>query len=295
MLSNNDFAIGIIVGGSPKHSVIRKGFRYVPMEHESEYKIRLVNRHTTRADATIKIDGRKVGTWRVNPKTSVTIERPDNEHKKFTFFKESTTGAMLSGIVTGASDNGLIEVKFVPESRNVVSTVQQNSFGINNFDEQEMYSSKSIGTKSHKKCAFNESTRNVLGHSEGLIKSEQNFARQWSGVSQQGFSSGGTGLSGYSEQKFGATSAITDIDEEHITDFVIRLVCDNKSSPVRRVVPTPPRIEEVNHIFPTFSPFSSSSRPYPLTDSRFPPSRSSGWRWSGIDIDMDPAMSEMTF
>jgi hypothetical protein len=90
---------------------------HVCLKHGTQYSIKLRN-HSERllCNATVKIDGRSVGTWRVAQSEAITIERPLHDSGRFTFYQEGTPEAAKANIrLTDVL--GLISVIFIPEKR----------------------------------------------------------------------------------------------------------------------------------------------------------------------------------
>lgn len=115
-ITTNGFSLEILVGGlMPAKIRFINGAYYIIMKHKQEYKIMLSNNNSTRADADVWIDNQNIGSWRLNPYSSITIERPVEFNRKFIFLQEGTTIADRSGIVNHSNDNGLIKVLFKPE------------------------------------------------------------------------------------------------------------------------------------------------------------------------------------
>lgn len=91
------------------------GRGYVAMSHGQQYKLMLINHARTRCDVEVEIDGGAVGTWRINPNSSIKIERPVSEAKKFTFYAEGSVEATQAQIDEFSDDMGLISATFTPE------------------------------------------------------------------------------------------------------------------------------------------------------------------------------------
>jgi len=88
---------------------------YVEMVHDTQYTIQLTNNATCRmADVAIHIDGKHVGTWRLNPDSVIKIERPVNDTGKFTFYKYGTSESEKAGLKNNEM-LGLITAIFKPE------------------------------------------------------------------------------------------------------------------------------------------------------------------------------------
>jgi hypothetical protein len=90
---------------------------YVSMSHNSTYTIQLSNFGKLNCDAEIKVDGKQVGTWRIPPKQSITLERPVHDTGRFTFYQFGTPEAEKVGLIR-CPDLGLISVLFKPEKLN---------------------------------------------------------------------------------------------------------------------------------------------------------------------------------
>ncbi len=87
---------------------------YVQMRHNAKYSLNLKNHRWGPCDAEVTIDGIHVGTWRIESRNEIRIERPVHDTGHFTFFEVATKEAELAGIVKN-SDNGLISVTFKPK------------------------------------------------------------------------------------------------------------------------------------------------------------------------------------
>ncbi len=85
---------------------------YVPLENKSEYEIRLSNDNDTIADADLFIDGKFINGFRLEPHSSITVQRPPQTERRFTFVGEFTQEALETGNIPGKSQNGLLEVTF---------------------------------------------------------------------------------------------------------------------------------------------------------------------------------------
>lgn len=104
----NSFSVKI-EGGSEQES------GYVEVRHGTTYAIVMRNDRDVPCDATVTVDGKDIGTFRIDPHGKVRLERPANEAKKFTFFRRGSTEACKSGIHdVGYDDRGLVSVTFKP-------------------------------------------------------------------------------------------------------------------------------------------------------------------------------------
>ncbi len=87
---------------------------HVRLPHRAYYTIRLTSRLSRRTDAILRIDGKEVGTWRVQSNSSIELERPVNDTGRFTFYRLGSTGASAIGL-EGTDDLGLVSATFIPE------------------------------------------------------------------------------------------------------------------------------------------------------------------------------------
>ena len=88
---------------------------YVEVKSGGSYALVVKNLNLNRCRCTIKIDGHVVCPGSIiNPRQSVTIERPYQRNGKFKFFAVEHTPPG-SGVNKWRSDNGLVEVTFTPE------------------------------------------------------------------------------------------------------------------------------------------------------------------------------------
>lgn len=105
----------------PLHHVTRQRDQidaFVELSHGSQYSIRLAS--GVKGDVTIVIDGKAVGTWRLEPYNNVVIERPVNVDKKFTFYKLGSTEAEKAGLRSDNEFLGIVKVIFIPENQRQV-------------------------------------------------------------------------------------------------------------------------------------------------------------------------------
>lgn len=242
--SSNGFSVSV------SNSTIKyvDSHKYYALRHEDEYKIILKNDNTTQCDANVWVDGTLVGVWRLKPYSSAQIERPANENRKFTFFKENSKSAQSVGIVAGASQNGVIKVVFKPELR--VNTTFSNSnyesdcFGSNEKRRtSKCKSSTSYSSMSNRGVSFGREVEDNDCMMEGCMP-------QSASLSNSTLSAGATGLGQHSNQYFSSTSALSNIDTNNVTTIEIRLVVDGASPqyvPLKEYEPkynifAPPRI-----------------------------------------------------
>jgi hypothetical protein len=188
----NGFSLEIISDNNVR-KVTQNGSTYFALSNESEYKLKLGSNLDTITDAHVWIDDELAGIWRIESFATITIERPSNVKRKFTFLKEGSNAARKAGIVKGNESNGSIKVTFKPKKQYHIA--QFTTFS--NASPMEKYSMKS--------CC-------------------QSFG--------DSISAGATVLGDKSSQRFSNTSGISeyDIDSDNVTTINARLVIDNNFS-----------------------------------------------------------------
>lgn len=187
--------------------------KYVALAHETNYSIKMYNNGDAKCDAKVTVDGMDVGTFRINPRSNIVIERPVNISKKFTFLKENSVEAKRAGIEKHNS-NGLISVVFIPEFQKYLGTFTYKYDGV---------------------CSNSQNERSTERSTDGY---SLNF---------ESLSSGATALKHKSNQDFHTAEKI-EYDYDGETVINLRLVVDDKLNnndyQSLRSNNYPPRIED---------------------------------------------------
>ncbi|MGK7927526.1 MAG: hypothetical protein AB4290_20170 [Spirulina sp.] len=183
----NQFSVRITPGRETREG-------YVELEHNTQYQLNLGNLRPTRCDAKVEIDGKHVGTWRIERYRTITLERPAHDTGKFTFYELDTPEAHKIGLTEGDPNLGLIKVTFTPE-REITPVPPAPS---SNFSrEAQMWRSSASSSK---------------------------------GFAKKARKAGGTGLSGQSQQQFSNAQSIAyDLSQQTIIN--LRLVAIAKDEP----------------------------------------------------------------
>lgn len=92
---------------------------YVSLKHGTQYAIKLTS-FGSRGNATIVIDGKEVGCFRVSDNHPSIIERPVNIDKKFTFYKLDSIEADKAGLNPKNEYLGMVQIIFLPEKQQEV-------------------------------------------------------------------------------------------------------------------------------------------------------------------------------
>lgn len=182
---------------------------YVELAHGKTYKLNLRNHYyDRRCDAEVFIDGKSLGTWRINANETIVLERPATENGLFTFYMLGTpeaNAAQLDKIL--AEQQGLIQVKFNLEK------IPRINFTYTNWIWP------SITTNYD-----NVST------AYGLTCSTENYSADRFTANH---SAGATGLSGYSTQSFGNTNSLIEYDWDFSTTISLRLIGKKQVRPLQ--------------------------------------------------------------
>ena len=114
---------------------------YVEMAHNTKYMITLSNDGKLDCDASVEIDGKEVGTWRVYAGKNIRIERPAHDTGQFTFYKLGSSEAGKIGLARN-DKLGLISVLFKPEKHYEYCI---GTRGFEDFDDDIPYSAGGTG------------------------------------------------------------------------------------------------------------------------------------------------------
>lgn len=182
---------------------------YYRLRHGDEYRVKMSNNTADYVNALLKIDSDTMGKWRLNPYSSIVIERPAHNSRKFVFVSEDSDIAKSSGVRQGvdADLNGLIEVIFIPLRSNCSRLCARSPMAWSN--SASPYSKSDI--------LFDSLNSSNL--------ESQAFDR--SNAAQSTYSAGATVLGGDSDQKFG-TALEMEEDRTRATKKMVRIVIDNR-------------------------------------------------------------------
>lgn len=164
---------------------------YVAMAHKQEYKLCLRNEKDLPCDAEVRIDGKDVGTWRIEPHTSITLERPAHDNGKLTFYEVDTAEGRAANLQSGDSNLGLISVTF---KHGYVCTARPLT--VNPTYPNWYYTTWTTGNTTWTAASPDSLTDNTVH----CYSASSNFAGTV--MTESPKKAGGTGLSGHSNQYF---------------------------------------------------------------------------------------------
>lgn len=138
----NDFEAQIL-GGKREDS---RG--YVEIGHERPYSIRLKSFSNKRADVTIIIDGKTVGTWRLNSYQETIIRRPSDDNRQFVaLFSDTAEGCEAGLDQVSRSNLGLIQIIFNVEIESRPQAVSVKTKEYQSYlPKPRSFQSMSVGT-----------------------------------------------------------------------------------------------------------------------------------------------------
>jgi hypothetical protein len=115
----NNYSVRVLsTDGIRQHTLYEDENGYVYIPHNTQYVLNLRNTSKRQCEAEVTLDGKHVGTWVLGPKSSVTLERPANDHGRFTFFESGSQEFKdAAGKAVSKDLRGLISVKFMPERK----------------------------------------------------------------------------------------------------------------------------------------------------------------------------------
>lgn len=238
---------------------------YVEMNHGETYKIVLKNDHDVRCDASVEIDGKDMGSFRIEAKSNLYLERPSNEQKKFTFYQLGTSEADQSGLnKIEKNEMGLIKVTFKPEKPEkpqqvyspVLEPISYQKTTYRGRDATPLtielsdntYYSRGETTKSLTSTPRFDSFSTTSRPSSEAMGMRTLCMHDCEAVCESNnlALAGGTGLSGSSSQRFIVVPDL-DYDDDRITEINIRLipVKERRQDPVElkpvvKSTPVPP-------------------------------------------------------
>lgn len=177
---------------------------YFGVDHNTQYTIKMRNNSHLRCAAEVKVDGKSVGTFRINGNQTLTLEHPSGDQGKFTFYKKnSRQWKQIKGQNISSDDMGLVSVLFKPEKQTVQEEIQLDPYYDKKYYEKPIWPYitpyKFHGTTVHP--VHNIVSVNCCSNME----------------------SGGTGLSGHSSQSFKTVHNL-DYDNDNFVEINLRLV-----------------------------------------------------------------------
>lgn len=212
---------------------------HITMRHGSHFTLRLSNHHKKDrsgrpCDASVYLDGKHVGTYRIDYGTDLILEHPINDQGRFTAYRKDTLESSLSQLDTDSEESGLIKVVFKPGYIPITNILVYRELPLV-IDYLPYQSSPyiSYGCKDDLNRTTSDTswsyTNSSIIHTCDLV-------------------SGRVGLSGYSNQEFRETSNLS--YDEPSTTIYLRIAFREQDEP--------------HPISPVYKVYHSSAYPRPL-------------------------------
>jgi hypothetical protein len=213
---------------------------YVELRHDTQYRLMLRNSHKTRCDARVEVDGKCIGTFRLDANESIVLERPAHDRGRFTFYKDGSRAAKKAGLSNvDPWHKGLVSVTFSPEKdygqwfvsegRYTAGQVRGGLCSPSVTAEPNINWNVTLGSTAQETDTVNRNSRSYMGAGslasssyscdDDMVASGSLTGAEWTSgyVSSDSYTSnrdrvtrgaGGTGLSGHSGQNYYETEAI---------------------------------------------------------------------------------------
>lgn len=228
-IQENDFSVEVLSDKGPVEKIIYKGFNYYGMSEGTEYRVGLGNHTDRRVDATVWIDGEKVGTWRINPFSNVVIKNLVEKRDKF----------VLTEKPYNYLEKNLLRVVFKPEIYQWSSQTYNNPH-IRKETDPTLFRSECNNNytdsttpwdKLNRRCNYRAGryleNRPLFGEARMSTKPE---------YAKRGFEYRRDALGFDKNHRYGKVSPFEkdEIDIDNVTTIYARLVVDNDHSSYRR-------------------------------------------------------------
>lgn len=260
---SNNFAVSIKTPYDRTYSFKKIGkYNYVSLPNNSPYKIQLVNNRDQRCDATVTIDGVSVGTWRVPPYDSITIERPANINRRFLFFKQDSSLAKKTNLEHVSPFNGLISVTFKPELKMNYPYESDDYNQITGYiAEPTFYEKWNYGFDDSPGKTNIDFSAPVYRNSGADVSTQMDMTLNTTDdvykPSNTNYIAGATMLGAGTDQQFNTANKLLKYDGSQTTTISLRLIVALPKAPKtslvsaeKRYMPLPPKIDNGSHYIP---------------------------------------------
>jgi hypothetical protein len=142
---------------------------YLQLEHNTQYNVVLANKRAMRCDAKLEIDGKHVGTWRLEEYDSIVLERPAHDTGRFTFYKLGSAEANKVGISQQDANIGLVKVTFTPEHQVETRSSPAVTRGLMSEGTTRSFSAGGTGLSGESKQQFSNATAIDYDYSQATV------------------------------------------------------------------------------------------------------------------------------
>jgi hypothetical protein len=207
----------------------KHGHTYYAIPHNTTYAVRMTNNTDSRANATLKIDGEEMGVWRIESYSDIVVERPTHNNRKFTFVREASWQASMGGMKKGDSNNGLVEVTFVPEYKPFKSVMyDRETDGYLQFANKSNYDECDYSLKGNSSNALFAQNQSLSSSARFSAEPQHNFKAS---NANYNYSVGGTVLGDDSSQRFSTASHMTEDYSKRVIKRIRLVVAEDYRKP----------------------------------------------------------------
>ena len=147
-MSQRGYNIQIIRNNSTVYTYKNCGYLGCSLPNNSKYSIQLTNDNSKPVDAYLRIDGKKMGAYRIIPNESIVISRPSRRRKDLTFLRQTSEMESAGLFDAGNPNLGQIDVIFRsgeiydPEETDINYEYNKQVYRLEEYEVVEEYMNK---------------------------------------------------------------------------------------------------------------------------------------------------------
>ena len=147
-MSQRGYNIQIIRNNSTVYTYKNCGYLGCSLPNNSKYSIQLTNNNSKPVDAYLRIDGKKMGAYRIIPNESIVISRPSRRRKDLTFLRQTSEMESAGLFDAGNPNLGQIDVIFRsgeiydPEETDINYEYNKQVYRLEDYEVVEEYMNK---------------------------------------------------------------------------------------------------------------------------------------------------------
>ncbi len=148
MANRDGYSVQIFLNENPTYIYKNCGKFGVSLPNNSKYSIQLTNNNSIATDAYLRIDGKKMGAYRIIPNENIAISRPSRRKRDLCFLKQNSE-MQSAGLFDGNNPKlGQIEVifrsgeKYDSEETNISYEYNKQVYRLEDYEYEEEYMNK---------------------------------------------------------------------------------------------------------------------------------------------------------
>lgn len=238
----NGFSLSILVDNEPVEKIIYRNANYYEMPNQSIYTLELTNDNNVRTDAHVWINEKKIGIWRINPYSTISI-KTHKTGERFILFKDDDRDV----------NYGLIRIEYRPEKPGSstytppIISKKETDPTFANYLCKDYTDTVTPANKIHRSCAMN--TDSYDRYVENMLMPQLR-----------------------KPEKLRTVESIDNVDIANITNIYTRLVINNDKTTTSRQYNLIRQVKNYEHETPIPSKLGlmNPSRPHSISkDSNF--------------------------